>query len=182
MPLVKYHRKTNKTYLSRYGETWVENLNNYSFMSKLCCISDLIRSMIKGGEKIMKGSVKKDDLSILHDKLVLTTKKTTIAWIRKNNYLHQWLLPFNGLQDGTPYAGSSLDNIPRFMPLYHSRNIYVLHSLLFNCVFSRFVLRGEGNDEDEKDVIYLFHPKGNILFTQTHAGIVNGIAFLSKNY
>ena len=43
-----------------YGETWVNNLRDYSFMSKLCCISDLIRFMVKEGEKITKGSVYED--------------------------------------------------------------------------------------------------------------------------
>ena len=60
-PLVKDHRKAKNPYFSRYGETWVEKLNNSSFMSKLCCISYMIRFMVKEGEKIMKGSVHEDD-------------------------------------------------------------------------------------------------------------------------
>ena len=70
MPLLKYHRKPNNYYFSRYGETWVEKLNNYSFMSKLCCIIDLIRFMVKEGEKIMKRSLHEDNCSIVHGVLV----------------------------------------------------------------------------------------------------------------
>ena len=45
-PLVKDHRKSKSPYFSRYGETLVNKLKNYYFMSKLCCINDLIRFMV----------------------------------------------------------------------------------------------------------------------------------------
>ena len=53
----------------------------------------------------------------------------------------------NGLQDGTPYDGLSVGNIPIFMPLDNSLNRYILHSLRFHCVSSRFC-DGEGTDEE----------------------------------
>ena len=59
--LVKYHRKSKNHYFSRYREIWVEKLKNFYFMSKSCCISELIRFMVKEGEKRMKGSVHGDD-------------------------------------------------------------------------------------------------------------------------
>ena len=59
-PLVKDHRNLKNPYLSRYVETLVEKLNNYSFMSQCCCISDLIIFMIKEWDKIMNGSVHED--------------------------------------------------------------------------------------------------------------------------
>ena len=68
----------------------------------------------------------------------------------KNNYLHRYLPPFNGLQDGTPYVGGPVDNIPEFMNLDKILNRDILHSLCFHCVLSRFFLKGEGNDEEEK--------------------------------
>ena len=71
--------------------------------------------------------------------------------MQKNNYLHRWLLPFNGLQYGTLYAGRPLGNSPKFMPLYNSLNGDILHSLLFHYVLGRFVLKGEGNDREEKN-------------------------------
>ena len=40
-PLVKDHSKSKNPYFSRYGETWVEKLNNSSLVYKLCYISDL---------------------------------------------------------------------------------------------------------------------------------------------
>ena len=46
-PSVKNHRKAINPYYSRYGEIWVDKLKTSSFMSKFCCITDLIRFMMK---------------------------------------------------------------------------------------------------------------------------------------
>ena len=53
-PSVKDHRKARNPYYSRYGERWVEKLKTSSSMSKLCCITDLIRFMMKEAENLMK--------------------------------------------------------------------------------------------------------------------------------
>ena len=66
-------------------------------MSKFCCITDLIRFMMKEAEKLMKGSVHEYYLFIVHDTLVLMTAKETIKSTKENNYFHRWLLPMNGL-------------------------------------------------------------------------------------
>ena len=91
-------------------------------MSKFCCITDRIRFMMNEAEKLMKGSVHEDDFFIVHDALVLMTAKETINWMRQKGYLHRWLLPFNGLQDGTPYAVHPVGHSPKFMPLDNSLN------------------------------------------------------------
>ena len=51
----------------------------------------------------MKGSVYEDDFFIVHDALVLMTAKETIEWMKEKKFFHHWLLPMNGLEDGTPY-------------------------------------------------------------------------------
>ena len=111
-------------------------------MSKFCCITDLIRFMMKELENLMKGSVHEDDFFIVHDALVLMTAKETIEWMKEKNYYHRWLLPMNGLQDGTPYDGRPVGNIPECMPLYNSLNIDILHILRFHFDLSRFLLDG----------------------------------------
>ena len=68
--------------------------------------------MMKEAENLMKGSVHEDDLFIVHDALLLMTAKETIEWMKEKNYYHRWLLPMNGLQDGTPYAGRPVGNSP----------------------------------------------------------------------
>ena len=62
----------------------------------------------------------------------------------------------NGLQDGTPYAGRPVGDSPEFMPLDNSLNRDILHSLYFHCVLSRFVLDGEGTDEEERNMCFSF--------------------------
>ena len=44
-------------------------------MSKLFCITDMIRFLMKEAEKLMKWSVHKNDFFIVHDALVLMTIK-----------------------------------------------------------------------------------------------------------
>ena len=78
----KDHRKAKNLHLSRYGEIWVEKLKSCTAMSKLCCITDLIRFMMNEEEKIMKGSVHEEDLFIVHDNLMFMTAKEKINWTR----------------------------------------------------------------------------------------------------
>ena len=56
----------------------------------------------------------------------------------------------NVLQGGKTYAGRPVGNIPKFMPLDNSLNKDILHSLNFDCLLKRFVLKVEGNDEEEE--------------------------------
>ena len=60
---------------SRYGEKWVEKLKSSFSLLELCCITDLIRFMMKEAENLMKGSVHEDDFFIVHDALVLMKAK-----------------------------------------------------------------------------------------------------------
>ena len=84
--------------------------------------------------------------------LVLMTEKETINWTRQNGYLHRWLLPLNGLQDGTPYAGRPVGNSPDFMPLDNSLNRDIFHSLLMHSVVSCCILDGEETDKEERNM------------------------------
>ena len=127
--------KEENPYLSRYGERWVDKLKSSTEMSKFYCISDLISFMMNQADKLMKGSVHEENLFIFRDAFVLMTAKEKINWMRKNGYLHRCLLPLNGLQDGTPYAGCPIGNIPEFMPLDKLLNRDILHSLRICILF-----------------------------------------------
>ena len=135
-PSFKDHRKAKNTYLSRYGEIWVDKLKSSTATSKLCCITNLISFTMNEAEKPMKGSVHEDDFFIVHNALVWMTSKETINWMRQNGYLHWFLLPLNGLQYGTPYAGRSVENSPEFTTLDNSLNCDILHSLRMYGVLS----------------------------------------------
>ena len=85
-PSFKDHRKAKHPYLSRYGEIWVDKLKSSTAMSKFSCINDLIRFMMNEAEKLMKGSLQKDNFFIVHGVLVSMSAKETIDWMRKEGY------------------------------------------------------------------------------------------------
>ena len=95
-----------------------------------------------------------EDLFIVHDFLVLMTAKETINWMRYNGYLHRWLLPLNGMQNWTPYAGRPVGNSPEFMTLDNSLNRDVLHSLRMHIVLSCYILDVEEADKEESNMCF----------------------------
>ena len=128
----------------------MDKLKSSTTMSRFCCITDIIRFVMNEAEKLMKGSVHKDYFFIFQDALVLMIAKEKINWMIKNGYLHLWLLPLNGLQDGTPYAGRLVGNIPKFVHLYNSLNRDILNSLRMHSVLSRYILIWVGNRQRVK--------------------------------
>ena len=111
---------------------------------------------MKEAEKLTKGSVHEADFFIVHDALVLMTSKEKIKSMKENNYLHRWSLPMNGLQDRTTYYGRPVGNSPEFIPLHNILNRDILHSLRFHCVLSRFLIDGEGTDEEDRNMRFSF--------------------------
>ena len=115
----------------------MEKLKSSTAISKFFCITDLLCFMMNEAEKPTKGSVHEENLFIVHDDLVLMTAKEKINWMSKNGYLHRWLFPLNGMQDGTPYTDRTVGNISKFMPLDNSLNCDIFHSLRMQSVLSR---------------------------------------------
>ena len=148
---------------------------------------------MKETENLMKGSVHEDDFFIVHDALVSMTAKETIEWMKEKNWFHRWLLPMNGLQDGTPYAGRPLGNSPNYMPLDNSLNRDILQSLRFHCVLSRFVIDREGTDEEERNMRFSFYTPKEIakglkriweskMGTPSSARIVEDVDLVLRNW
>ena len=113
-------------------------------------------------EKLMKGSVHEYDFYIVHNALVLMTAKETIYGMKEKGYLHRWLLPLNGLQDVTPYAGRPIGNIPEFMPLDNSLNRDILQSLCFHFVLSHSIIDGKETTEEERKLCFSFSTQREI--------------------
>ena len=79
--------------------------------------------------------------------------------MKQKGYLHHWLLPLNGLQDGTPYVGRPVGNIPGFMPLdnsLNSLNIDILKSFRFHCVLSLSIIDGKEITDEERKLCFSF--------------------------
>ena len=94
-----------------------------------------------------------DDFYIFHNDLVLLTAKGKLNWIKQKGF---WLLPLNGMQDGTPYAGRPVGNSPDFMPLDNSLNRDILQSLRFYCVLSHAIINGKETTEEEIKLCFIF--------------------------
>ena len=150
----KDHRKAKNPYLSIYGERWVDKLKSSTTMSTLFCITNLICFMTNEAERLMKGLVHEDNFFIFHNDLVLMTAKEIINWMRQNSYLHIWLLPLNGMQNGTTYSSRPVGNSPKFMPLDNSLNCDILHSLRMHSVLRCYILYGEETDEEERNMCF----------------------------
>ena len=107
-------------------------------------------------EKLMKGSVHEEDFFIFHDALVLMTAKKKINWMRKNGYLHRWLLPLDGLKDGTPYDGRPVGNSPEFMTLDNSIKRDILHYLRMHSVLRSYIVDGEETTKEERNMCFSY--------------------------
>ena len=112
--------------------------------------------MMNEAEKLMKRSVNEDYFYIVHGDLVLMIAKETTNWMKKNGYLPRWLIPLNVLQDGTPYAGRPVGNIPEFMPLHKFLNRDILHSLHMHSVLRCYILDGEETDKEERNMCFSY--------------------------
>ena len=155
-PFFKDQRKAKNPYILRYREILVDKLKSSTAVSRFFCITDLICFIMNDAEELMKGSVQKENLFIVHNTLVLMTAKEKINWMRHNGYLHIWLIPLNGIKDGTPYAGHTVGNIPKFMRLDNLLNRDILYSLHMHSVLSYYILYGEETDEKERDMCFSY--------------------------
>ena len=66
------------------------------------------------------------------------------------------MLTLNGLKDGTPYAGRTVRDIPKFMPLDNLLNCDILHSLRMHRVFICYILDGEETTEEERNMCFSY--------------------------
>ena len=49
--------------------------------------------------------------------------------MKEKNYHHLWLIPMNGLHDGTPYAGRHVGNSPEFITLDGKQEIRITRDM-----------------------------------------------------
>ena len=60
------------------------------------------------------------------------------------------------MQDGTPYAGRPIGNIPKFMPFDNSLNHDMLHYLQMHRFLRYYILDGEETDKKEKNMYFSY--------------------------
>ena len=142
------HRKAENPYLSRYGDTWSQELKKSSALSPYRPITDLIHHIMKESSRLMSGTSHANDWYIMHDALSLMTAKETKQWMRTQTidgktYFDRWLIPKNNLNKGTAYHERPVGNSPEFMPLDNSLNNDIKSSHMNHCMVT-----GHLNDDD----------------------------------
>ena len=100
-------------------------------------------------------------------------------------YLHHWLLPLNGLQGGTPYAGRPGGIIPEFVVIYQPQQPQqrYIAILAFSLCFESFNHRWEGNHGGGKDIVLHFlNTEVNCPRTEAFMGLENWDPFFGEDY
>ena len=104
-------------YEARYGSTWRDEIKKVGAMSKHVCITEMVQHIYDESKRIMMGTNYEDNWFFYHDALSLMTSKECKKWMDEKGILKHWILPENGLNDGTNYAKRPVGNSPEMMPL-----------------------------------------------------------------
>ena len=90
------------------------------------CTTDLVKQIHEESNKLIQGSMHSDDWMFNHDTLLLMKAKECTEWMSSNHMLDRWLLPVNGLNSGTLFAGHPIINSSKLMlldcSLFHNLN------------------------------------------------------------
>ena len=102
------YRKNSNPYKAKFGDEWLNAIDESVGLSPYVCVTDLIDHIIKESQKIMNGTMYEKNWYFYHDALSLMTANQAREWMEKQKhgnktYLERWLLPFNGMNRGTQY-------------------------------------------------------------------------------
>ena len=78
-----------------------------------------------------------------HDALSQMTCRDTLKWMKEKEYLKRCILPLEGINDGTPYAGRPVGNSTEAMPLDFFLNKDIKDSLRHHQVVTTNLQRND---------------------------------------
>ncbi|KAG9416880.1 hypothetical protein AC1031_001272 [Aphanomyces cochlioides] len=110
------HRRANNPYLSLYGTNWRKYIERSTNLKAHVCITSLIEHIMAESAACMRGTKFEESSLFVHDALSQMTCKSTIEWMKSQNYYARWLLPECELNKGTVYEGRPIGNSPELMP------------------------------------------------------------------
>ena len=133
------HMNAENPYESKYGNDWHKKIALVDKMNKYVCVTSLIKHIYEESKRIMEGTIHENDWYFYHDALSLMTSAESIEWMKKEGIYKHWLLPCNGLNEGTDYSDKPTGNSPEFMPLDCSlfQDIYLAlsrHMIYIGCL------------------------------------------------
>ena len=77
----------------------------------------MVEHIYNESSELMQGTKHQTDWVFYHDALSLMKAKECKNWMRDKGILDRWILPLNGLNQGTNYEGHPVGNSPELMPL-----------------------------------------------------------------
>ena len=117
------HRTHQNPYHSKWGPIEGEKkIRNCAALNKFCCIKELVIHIVDESKAMFKGTDHENNWFFYHDALSVMTSADTIAWMRGEGYLKHWMLPQNGLLDGTRYENKIPGDSPELMPMDSTLN------------------------------------------------------------
>lgn len=124
------HRKAANPYLSKFGDSWKDEISKSSPLRNVVCITELVEHIFQETKKLYQVESEDSDNGpdwwFYHDALSLMACEQTRQWMSEMGYLKHWILPEHGLHtddDGLKnYHMKPVGNSPEFMPLDCSLN------------------------------------------------------------
>ena len=105
-------------------------------MRKYMCVKELVTRIHDGTRDAFVGTHHEDDWFFYHDALSLMTAKTTVSWMKREEYYMRWLIPQLGCNEGTIYAHRPAGNSPEWMPLDNALNNDIQQSISLHCAIT----------------------------------------------
>lgn len=109
------HKESENPYQSLYGSVWEFHLSKCAQMKKYVCVTELVKHIILESSLVMQGTIHENDWYFYHDALAQMTCSSTITWMKQVGYFKHWILPEQGLNAETRFAGRPVGNSPELM-------------------------------------------------------------------
>ena len=129
------------------------------------CVTRLVEHIVHATAKIFQGTTHEDTWMFYHDALSQIICRDTLNWMKEKDYFKRWILPLEGINDGTSYAGQPFGNSPEVMPLNFCLNEDIQDSLRHNQVVPTNLQRNDllnfflsNPNRIDSAVVRLFNP------------------------
>ena len=116
------------------------------FFKKVVCVERMITHMYDETKKMVKDSTSPDNFFFYHNALSLMTSNETVNWMKEKGYYKHWLVPYQGLNDGTRFAKHPPRDSPELMPMDNVLNYNLDTSVLLHVAYNRHLK----NDDPSK--------------------------------
>jgi len=121
------HQTAENPYEDRFDASYYSKLASCANLSPFVSIQKLVLHIMSETKRLMKRTIH-EHYCFYHDALSLIISKGTTDWLEQTvidgvSIKDRWLVPQNGVNKGTTYAGRPACNSPEFILLDNSLNV-----------------------------------------------------------